>query len=374
MRRYASAVLILLVLIGGLVGAQSGSPTATTSETPVTLGPVNKVTPTATPIPPEDPRPAVCAAPYQTGFAPHLIRPGERMADLMVGVLNLTVTQVMALNCLDDASSLPVGAVIWLPQANPLTVAPTLDSNPNVDEVRIISLSASSPTVPNQASVTFIWQAVGTAAYFYACPPDPNSACPRPANAQPVPLTYTTPAISGFRYAGTMRYRLEVVDGAAQATRDVTLSVICSQQNLGQYSGLTPCPDEPLRSLTGAIQPFQDGLMLWFSDTHQIWVLTDSDQRVQVFDDLYQEGDPDPADKAPSGLFTPKRGFGRVWKLSGAQNPLGWATAQESGVDIARQPAGKVSYTTYLQPQGGAIYAVTILPGEDSGWWVELSN
>ncbi len=103
--------------------------------------------------------------------------------------------------------------------------------------------------------------------------------------------------------------------------------------------------------------------------------MTEGDHHVQVEDDLYQDGDPNPTEKAPKDLLTPSRGFGRVWELlGGANNPLGWATAQESGVDIDRQPAGKVSYTTYIQPQGGAIYAVTLLPGEDTGWWVELAS
>jgi hypothetical protein len=375
MRRIIYVFLLFLLMTVGLAAAQPASPTAPVSETPLVLGPVNVVTPTPTAVPPEDPRPAVCSAPFQPGFTAHVIRSGERLADLMVGVLNLTVTQVTALNCLDDASSLPVGAVIWLPEANKLETAQPHDANPNQDSATITRLTASQKQIQNLASVAFSWKAAGTAAYFYACNPDPAADCARPVDAQPVPLTYTTAPISGFRYAGTMRYRLEVVDGAAQMTQDISINITCSQAVLGQYNGLQPCPDNPLRVVTAALQPFQHGLMLWFSATRKIWVMTDSDHRLQIVDDLYHEGDPEPTATAPEGLVKPVRGFGRVWDvLGGADSPLGWATARESGVDVAMQPAGRVSYTTYIQPQDGAIYAVTILPGEANGWWVALSG
>ncbi len=372
MRRLVFAFLMVVFIVSGFVFAQSDT---ATPATPTILGPVNIITPTATAAAPDDPRTAICSAPFQPGFTPHVIRPAERLADLMVGVLSLTVTQAAALNCLDDASSLPVGAVIWLPEAAPLTTAEPRDPNPKVDEAKITSLTASAEQIQNLASVTFSWKASGTAAYFYACDPDPSTDCQRPVNAQPVPLNYTTPAISGFRYAGTMRYRLEVVDGAAQTTADIRIEITCSQEMLGQYTGLQVCPDEPLHRVTAAWQPFEHGLMFWFSDTYKIWVMTEGDHRVQILNDTYQEGQAEPTATPPDGLFQPMRGFGLVWNtMGGADSPLGWATDRESGVDVARQSAGRVSYTTYIQPQGGAIYAITVLPGEDSGWWVELPS
>lgn len=364
----------LIVCIFSILTLAQSPAQPSPSPTPLILGPVNVLTPSPTPTPPDDPRPPICSAPYQPGFTPHIIRPGERLADLMAGVLNLTVTQVIALNCLDDASTLPVGGVIWLPEANPLISDQPFDSDSNVDKAEIISLTSSAENIQNLAPVSFTWEAHGSAAYFYLCNPDPALECIRPAQTQPVPLSYTTPSITNFRYAAPMRYRLEVVDGNARATEDITLQVTCSQTPLGQYTGLVPCPDAPPHTVTAAWQSFQGGYMIWFSDTYKIWVMTREDHQIQVFNDTYREGEAQPTATAPNGLLVPIRGFGKIWlALGGAESALGWATAPESGIDIAQQPAGRVSYTTYLQPQGAPVFAVTLLPDESNGWWIQLN-
>lgn len=372
MRRYAALILVLL-LIAGFAAAQSSE---TPTPTPLILGPVNQVTATPTPIPPDDPRPAICSAPYQADFEPYIVRPGDQLVDLLPANSSLSITQIAALNCLDNPAALPVGAVIWLPAGLQFEAVITHDSDPAVDEAEIISLRASDERVQNFAGVTFSWQVRGTEIYFYPCNPDPEIDCLRPTDAQPRPLDYQTPIIT-FRYAGTVRYRLEVVDGEAVATQDITLEVVCSQTALAQYSGSQPCPDESPRSITGVWQTFEHGLMLWFSDTRQIYALL-PDGVVLIFPDLFQSGDPEeplvtatPTD----GKLIPLRGFGRVWsELGGEASALGWATSRESGVDIFRQPAGRVSYTTYIQPQGGAVYAITLLPEAATGVWSALPD
>ena len=71
----------------------------------------------------------------------------------------------------------------------------------------------------------------------------------RPVDARPVPLAYTTPVFSGFRAAGMVRYRLEAVDGAAQASQDVTVNITCAQAMLAMYSGYQTCPDAAPRAV-----------------------------------------------------------------------------------------------------------------------------
>ncbi len=343
----------------------------TPTPTSLALGPVNVATPTATPIPPDDPRPAICSAPYQPGFAPHIVRPGERLADLVTGSTALTITQIAALNCLDDPSALPVGAVIWLPVASG---GDAVDVTPVGNVPVIASFTVSEERAQNFAGVTFRWQASGEAAYLYPCNPDLQIACVRPLDAQPLPWSFTTPVISGFRYAGPARYRLEVVVGTQTATEDITFEVVCSQPPLGAYSGLQPCPDEPARPVTGAIQPFERGVMIWFAETRMIWVLTD-DGRVQVVPDPYAPDAVTPTDEPPPERYLPVRGFGIVWaQLGGAEGTLGWATAPEALSEFMRQPAGRFSYTVYLQPQGGDVYAVTILPEASEGYWALVSE
>jgi hypothetical protein len=96
-------------------------------------------------------------------------------------------------------------------------------------------------------------------------------------------------------------------------------------------------------------QSFQHGQMLTMLDFYgyygsggrTIYVLFD-DSTMQSFSDNYQEGDPEPDIKAPAGLYTPTRGFGKVWREgTGARvrERLGWATAP-AVVALAPTPQG----------------------------------
>ncbi|MBI5671071.1 MAG: hypothetical protein HZC41_24005 [Chloroflexi bacterium] len=370
-------LLLLCLLAVSVTAAQEAAPTSTP------LGPVfvpsptftSVPTPVITPTPPgDDPRIAVCSAPFQPGWKPYLIQQRDWLANLLVGVDGLTVAQVAALNCLDDSAALPIGAVIWLPPGAFSALAPGEPQGPSPGEDRagITSLTASATQVLNEGQdITFSWQATGTAAYFYMCPAGPQLDCWRPLGAQPVPLTYTTPPISGFRYAGPVRYRLEVVDGEAVATQDIGVEVVCAYEAMSQTAGFNACPVEPIRYVFVAWQAFERGVMMWISETRQIWVMT-FDSRLQILEDTYQEGDPTPAAVAPEGMYTPQRGFGRVWEQLGGPRGLGWALGKEMGYDAGWQPAGRYSFTTFVGSPFKEVYAITIIPGSDTGYWVKL--
>jgi hypothetical protein len=354
-------LFIVLLLIGGAgaVYAQSGDAT-----------PAVPSRPTATPIP-DDPRLSVCSAPTLEGFVPYIVRPGDSLADLLVGIPNISVTQLAALNCIDDPSALPVGAVIWIPEHE----AADATEEPESDEPEIIRFEADAESVQNQAGVTLSWQAVGETAYLYTCPTDEDIDCERPFNAQELPLNFETEAISGFLNAGNVRYRLEVTGGEETVTEDIVVEITCSQEWLGQTTGVQACPQEPAIAVFAAWQPFEGGVMMWFSDTEQIWVMTNEDNRIQVFDDLFEEGQPDPEAEAPEGLFTPVRGFGLVWEqLGGEDSELGWAMSEEIGFDSARQSASPRSYTVYIKGPDTVIYAVTLIPQIDVGYWAQISE
>ena len=131
------------------------------------------------------------------------------------------------------------------------------------------------------------------------------------------------------------------------------------------------CPSAPPTQTPGAAQVFERGLMVWVGETGEIFSLID-DGTVRVYGDTFVEGNPDPTAEPPDGLFTPVRGFGIVWEaLGGAEGLLGWAAAQETSVQLAYQAAGRISYTTYFRVNT-TVYAVTLYPGEESGYWVEI--
>ena len=114
-------LFISLFLVSGAALSQTPIPQSPPTPTPLVLGPVNVVTPTPRPPEPDDPRPALCSAPYQAGWEAHVVEAGDTLTDLMTGNVTLSVTQLAALNCIDDPTSLPIGSVVWLPPDLPPT-------------------------------------------------------------------------------------------------------------------------------------------------------------------------------------------------------------------------------------------------------------
>jgi len=368
--RLVIAFLCVMAVSIGAALAQS-DPT-----TPAVPQPTPSATFSATALPADDPRLTVCSAPTLPGFVPYIVRPGDRLADLLVNIENVTITQVAALNCLDDSAALPVGATIWLPE-NLLGIEvafPVEDANPAVDHVLITSIHKDADVVPNQVGVNVNWAAEGSEAYLYPCPPDPAEDCEHPFNAMQVPLAHTV-KLHGFQYAGPMRYRLEVRDGDMMDYRDIVFRVVCSQVSLAPTSGFELCADVPAQPVFAAWQPFAGGVMLWFADNRQIYVMFNDSHQVQVFADPYTTSQPEPTTTPPVNRVAPVRGFGLVWRdLGGPDSDLGWALAEEIGFDSARQPAGHQSYTTYIQGPGDTIYAVTVIPGTDGGYWTQIAG
>jgi hypothetical protein len=396
MKRAATIVLMCLLIAGAALAQEA------TVEVPFsTPAPLSVVTPE-----PNDARTATCSASTVPNFAPYVVRPGDRLSDLIAGQTTVTVTQLAVLNCIDDPNALPVGAVIWLPALQVVAAAtPDVTTEAAVEAtaeatieatteppaeataeatsgtlasatvdvedmgVYIASFSASSESINNTEPVTLSWTAFGDNAYFYLCAVD---ECMRPVDAQALPLDGAI-TFNSFSSAGTYRYRLDVDGVGGPMTQDVSVTVTCAQAWLGGVGSSPICPEDPPRTVYAVWQQFEHGVMLWFSDTAQVFVM-DEGGRLRVYEDNYIEGQPDPAEQAPDGRFTPVRGFGVIWSaLGGADSPLGWATTREVGYDGARQAAGHTSYTTYIQGPGSTVYAVTQLPGAEIGYWAQVA-
>lgn len=93
------------------------------------------------------------------------------------------------------------------------------------------------------------------------------------------------------------------------------------------------CPRAKAVGVAAAQQPFEHGLLLWRQDVNLIYGL-EPDGTWFFTGDTWRDGDPsdDPAIIAPSGLYQPVRGFGKVWReRSGLREALGWAKAEEAG-------------------------------------------
>ena len=117
------------------------------------------------------------------------------------------------------------------------------------------------------------------------------------------------------------------------------------------------CTYEDEAALTVAQQPFEHGQMIdiignygyYGSGFKTIYVLFD-DGSTQSFSDNFVDGSPEPNIQAPPGLYTPLRGFGKVWREgTGARvrERLGWATAPET-VAVAPLPHVPNPYPTTM--------------------------
>lgn len=362
MKKQMLLIILLVTCITSFVSAQEAE---VTPEVPfATIQPPTIITQL-----PEDARAAACNAYQRQNFEPYVVRRGDTLGRLLADQTAATVTQVAALNCIDDPNALPVGSVIFLPVRGESVTPPAATGDP----AAIIGFAASSETVVNTDSVTFTWTGTGDAAYFFACPPDRDDPCSRPSSADPLPVEGTV-TIGGFSYTGTFRYGLEVVGAGDPAQETVSVEVTCAQEWLGEVGALPLCAEEPALTVYAAWQPFEHGMMFWFSDVGLMYIFSD-DGTFRVYTDNYIEGQPDPSDVAPEGLQTPTRGFGLLWaSLGGADSGLGWATAPELGFDSARQPAGRISYTTYLQGPYERVYAITELPNADVGYWTTITG
>jgi len=322
---------------------------------------------------PTDDRAAVCSAYAEDGYQPYMVRAGDTLAGLLAGNRSLSVTQAAALNCIDDPDALPVGAVIYLPR---LVIEGTTSADAGAPaEVAILSFTASAEALTNTESVTFSWTGTGDAAYFFACPADPNVPCVPPSYVEATDTAANgTVTFDRFAYAGTFRYGLAVTGTGAPAVAEVAITVTCTHEWIGGVGASPLCPEVAPRVVYAVWQPFEHGAMLWFNDTKLIMILS-ADGTFTIYTDTYVEGQPESGLPAPEGLFTPARGFGFLWsRLGGAESNLGFATAPEQGFDSARQAAGLISYTSYVRAPEELVYALTEFPNQPFGRWALVNR
>lgn len=123
--------------------------------------------------------------------------------------------------------------------------------------------------------------------------------------------------------------------------------------------------------IDSAWQPFEDGVMLWFAGTDEIWVLVDNDIEydsgdsdgtdddgegtILVFADPHSEGEDD--DKGDSGCeIDPVRGFGEVYFNNNLEAQLGCPLDGEIGYDGTSNPGSDGAVT--IDGPGDTVYEV----------------
>ncbi len=119
----------------------------------------------------------------------------------------------------------------------------------------------------------------------------------------------------------------------------------CPVQAQGLFAGLWQtykhrlgCPlyANP-QAIQDAEQAFDNGHMFWRADNDRAYVVYEAGSRsgtYETFGDVWSDGDPEYSCSAspPPGKVQPKRGFGAVWCMQGAESaPIGWGLGEEAG-------------------------------------------
>jgi hypothetical protein len=116
----------------------------------------------------------------------------------------------------------------------------------------------------------------------------------------------------------------------------------------------------------GSFQQFQGGLMIWVQNQDAIYVMYDTATapRWEVFNDTYNEGDPeyDPSfGISPPYTWQPRRGFGVVWRNNGVvRQRIGWAVIEWEmpySVQVQTADDGTIFISEPTQ-RGGGVYGL----------------
>ncbi|MBI5303381.1 MAG: hypothetical protein HY868_14695 [Chloroflexi bacterium] len=138
------------------------------------------------------------------------------------------------------------------------------------------------------------------------------------------------------------------------------------------------CPDIAPAPTAAAEESFQNGRMVWLKEMRlgqtviaNVIVVLYADGTWQRFNDSWNESLPasDPAIIAPSGLYQPVRGFGKVWRESASvRAKLGWATTQEKAFDSIWQTQKRESLPSAGNLKLASGQVIELL-GDASGSW-----
>ena len=133
--------------------------------------------------------------------------------------------------------------------------------------------------------------------------------------------------------------RLKIVSPESPPSNQATFTFKSSVPNVLQnvleknskVSANLGCAQGAPAQMNGAVQTFQNGIMLWREDKQQIYVLL-TDGTYSSYPDTWVASQPPGGFfKPPSGLYEPQRGFGKVWReqLGGDKAKIGWATTRQ---------------------------------------------
>lgn len=224
-----------------------------------------------------------------------------------------------------SASSLPVGQSPTASATGTLTQIPAVTERPSLTpSMTITDTPTRTPTVTpyTDEDLSPLFQLAIVAL----------SSTPPPTGFY-VPLTLTP---TGFAPVATANLG---VPGAPGGTLCLPPpggfgSIFAADPTLTTQIG---CPLGMPLAYTAAIQTFERGMMIYVgSSPSAIYVLYNTGIYTRFADTWIDGVDPiSGGEVAPSGLYEPIRGFGKVWRNDvTVRNGLGWATQPEAGTNV----------------------------------------
>jgi hypothetical protein len=133
---------------------------------------------------------------------------------------------------------------------------------------------------------------------------------------------------------------------------------------------LSPFPTETKQEIYIAQQSFEKGYMIWIQARKIVWVLIQNPSNPNVglwyvYQDSFDEtvDQEDGSIVAPDGKFVPRRGFGKLWRLTpGLREALGWAITPEFALntEYKYQPGGFLDQDNRYIPGPGTHFITTL--------------
>lgn len=234
------------------------------------------------------------------------------------------------------------------------THTPTPGPNPITE---IFQFNASANTVFPGQTVTLNWD-VRHASFvnIRAAITSPNTS---DAAASNLPLvgstTLTIPPSVPTNTTGRLVLEVFTESNIPAMTRELPLTVACRHDF---FTGNTDdCRTADAQTISAAYQPFESGLMIWRSDTRQVYGLHHSGAAF-LETEHYDTAQPLWEGDIPPGLLRPERGFGQVWSsIAAIRDNFGWATAAEQGYSATFQRGqnGTLEITYFSLPDGRTV-------------------
>ena len=186
-----------------------------------------------------------------------------------------------------------------------------------------------------------------------------TSADARDAVAENLPLvgstTLTIPASIPANTVGKLIIEAFTESTIPAATRELPLTVTCRHDFF--FDNTDDCRLADPVGADAAYQTFEGGVMVWRSDTRQVYGLMSSGSAFLVTE-TFDGGQNTWGGDIPEGRYLPQNGFGQVWASNdGVRAGFGWGTAEERGYagTFQRGANGALNTTFFNTPDGRIV-------------------